>query len=141
MLKTILSKLPFAFSSVKEIDSLPNPVMKLDEIRLKKSLLVPVMLVTTEALITPIVLLSRALRSLALIFESVRDIASSPNPEIPFDSYAIFISLADPVIVVTVEASIVPPVKLSKSLSFEAEIFASLRMISSLPNPENLFKP
>ena len=42
-------------------------------------------------------------------------------------------SIADPVIVVTEEALIVPVVMLSKVLSEEARAFSSVRVIDSLP--------
>ena len=100
----------------------------------------PVIVVTAEALIVPDVLLllvSKAFRSEALTVESVKITVSEPEFVllIPSEAKAVMMSLANPSIVVTLSALIVPVVLLSKVFRSEATTVESSKVIFSFPRP------
>ena len=94
-----------------------------------RSAVEPVKVVTVPALIWPLVLASRVLRAAAVRLASVRVTASLPNPETPVVLYAVVAAAAEPVIVVTEVALIVPDVLESSVFRSDAVTLVSVSVI------------
>ena len=95
----------------------------------------PVNVVTVAALIDPLVLSFNVFNVATASVVSIRVSAAFPKPLIPLDAKAVFIAAADPVIVVTAEASMVPVVRTCKPINEVANMPASVNMIFSFPRP------
>ena len=93
------------------------------------------MFVTVLASMSPVVLLSKVLRSEAATVVSLRAIAGSPKPVMPLEVYAVLMSFIAPVMLITLPALRSPVVLLSKILRSEAAIVVSLRVNARSPKP------
>ena len=103
-----------------------------------RSALEPVNVATVPALIWPLVLVSRVLRSAAARVTSESVTASLPRPEIPVapvELNAVVRSAVEPVRVVTVAALIWPLVLPSRVLRAAVARVVSESMTASLPSP------
>ena len=103
-----------------------------------RSAVEPVRVVTAAALIWPLVLVSRVLRSAAASVTSESVTASLPRPEMPVAPVELNVvvrSAVEPVSVVTVPALIWPLVLVSRVLRAAAARVVSESMTASLPSP------
>ena len=98
------------------------------------SLAAPVRVTIDVASMAPEVLPTRVSRMAASSATSLNVEASSPNPVSPAEAYAVFISAAAPVSVVTVEASMRPVVFVSTEFKTLAARVVSVRVTASSPS-------
>ena len=140
-LPTALRSAAVRVASVSVTASLPRPEMPDAPVELKavvRSAKEPVKVVTVPALIWPLVLPSRLLRSAAASVVSESVTASLPRPAIPdapVELKAVVRSAVEPVRVVTVPALIWPLVFASRVLRSAAASVTSESVTASLPRP------
>lgn len=115
--------------------TVPRPLMPLEAKAVATCEAVPVRVVTPEASITVVTVLSSALRSAAASVVSDSVTLAVPRPVIPLEARAVATSAAKPTSAVTPEASIVPLVAASMELRSRAYRERSESVTDSSPRP------